>query len=464
MRLVPRTLFGRLVLVLLSGLVAAQLLTDIVHLSERVETLYHASGMQGAERIAAALELLDRAGAQQRRIIVAAFDGPLLQVRLGQTTSGAQETPTDNARAAMLHAVLRRALGDHREFRLVVHERAQTPEPMHGHGPRGRFHAMMMGEMAFGPSFSVDTTLADGTPVAFDLQPPEEPGGASLRLLAQVTILLVSVVILSLVAVRGITRPLRVLAEAAERLGDDIERAPLPEDGPLEVAQAARAFNRMQARIGRYLHERTRFLAALSHDLKTPITRLRLRTEFVEAPELRERFEADLDEMERMVTGTLDLMRDMESREAWQPVDLQALLETLQADAEERGHTIELQGKVASPLFCRPLAVKRCLENLLGNAARYADRAWLEAEDQGTQVVVRIEDDGPGIPPEERARVFEPFYRIEASRSRDTGGSGLGLSIARNVAHMHGGGIELGESVHGGLRVTLTLPRRQAPE
>ena len=284
MRLVPRSLFGRLVLVLLAGLIAAQVLTDMVRLSERVESLYHASGMHGADRIAAAIELLDRAGDQERRTIVAALDGPLLRVRLGETTPRPGAT-AQGARAAMLDALLRRALGERREFRLVLHEEAPASGmPWPGHGPRGRFHAMMMGRTAAGLSFSVDTTLGDGTPVAFDLRPPEEPLGISLRLLAQLLILLASVLVLSLVAVRAITRPLRALAQAAERLGDDLERPPLPEDGPLEVAQAARAFNRMQVRIARYVQERTRFFAALSHDLKTPITRLRLRSELLEDP------------------------------------------------------------------------------------------------------------------------------------------------------------------------------------
>ncbi len=154
----------------------------------------------------------------------------------------------------------------------------------------------------------------------------------------------------------------------------------------------------------------------------------------------------------------LDLLRGSGGDELHQPVDLQALLETLQADAEERGAQVALAGQIAAPIAGDPLALKRCFDNLLGNALRYGERAWIAMHDQGGRIVVDIEDDGPGIPAEQRSRVFEPFYRVEDSRSRETGGTGLGLAVALDVVESLHGRIELDDSDHGGLRVRVELP------
>jgi signal transduction histidine kinase len=277
--------------------------------------------------------------------------------------------------------------------------------------------------------------------------------------LLTLAVLLASVIGLALLAVRWLTRPLAVLATAADELGHDIRRPPLPEDGPAEVRRAAAAFNTMQARIQTYLREREHMLAAVSHDLRTPITRLRLRAELIEDETLRAKFAHDLAEMEAMTAAALDFLRGAGRDEAVQPVDVMALLESLQADMEETGYEVSVQGGAHAPYPARPLALKRLLTNLIENAIKYGERAAVSVEDDAAQLRIVVADNGPGIPEAEIERVFEPFYRVEGSRSRATGGVGLGLSVARDIARAHGGELTLRNRAGGGLEAILTLPR-----
>jgi signal transduction histidine kinase len=228
------------------------------------------------------------------------------------------------------------------------------------------------------------------------------------------------------------------------------------------VVIAARAFNTMQSRLAGYLRERTQVLAAMSHDLKTPITRLRLRAELLDDAELRAKFGNDLQEMETMVLSALDFLRGMDNGEAVRPVDVNALLESLQTDLRETGGAVSVEGRAAAPYPGRSQALKRCLANLLENAIKYGRAAQVVVDDSAARLQIRILDEGPGLPPDQFDKVFEPFYRVEASRNRDTGGTGLGLAIAKNVAELHSGTIELRNRVEGGLEVVLTLSRAAA--
>jgi signal transduction histidine kinase len=261
-------------------------------------------------------------------------------------------------------------------------------------------------------------------------------------------------------AVRLVTKPLSVLAGAAEELGRNIERPPLPETGAIELARASRALNTMQDRLKRYVETRLKVLGAMSHDLKTPITRMRLRAEMLEDAELRTRFIRDLDAMQEMVGSTLDYMRGLsEGGEELHPIDLNALISSLKQDAEEAGHTVTIAGATPGPVMGHAQALKRCLQNLLDNALAYGQRADITVRDEGRAVNVAIADSGPGIPERDIERVFDPFYRVEGSRNRNSGGSGLGLSIARNIAQAHGGAVRLRNLPQGGLEATLVLPR-----
>ncbi|MCU0836981.1 MAG: ATP-binding protein, partial [Chromatiaceae bacterium] len=200
-------------------------------------------------------------------------------------------------------------------------------------------------------------------------------------------------------------------------------------------------------------------LAAVSHDLKTPITRLRLRADLLDDEELGEKIRRDLDEMQAMVQETLDFMRGTDQHEAIRPTDLMALLESLIEDAGESGQGVRLEGSVERPYSGRPLALKRCIGNLLNNALRYGGEVEVSAQDSSQSVTLRIADRGPGIPPDAIEKVFEPFFRLEGSRGRDSGGAGLGLGIARNIARAHGGDLVLMNRPEGGLVAELKLPR-----
>jgi signal transduction histidine kinase len=282
------------------------------------------------------------------------------------------------------------------------------------------------------------------------------------RVLLTLAILLVAVLALSYFAVRWVTRPLQLLATAADELGRDINRPPLPEGGPVEVSRAARAFNTMQARLVRFIDERTRLLAAMSHDLKTPLTRMRLRAELLEDEALREKFEKDLLEMEAMVTQTLEFMRGLSRREPAQLVDIMELLESLRADNEAMGRNVAVDGRSSRPWSGSPQLLKRCIANLVDNAVLYGKRAEIRVDDGPDQLTIRVRDHGPGIPEGEIDKVFEPFHRLEGSRSRETGGTGLGLSIARSIAQAHGGEIQLRNREDGGLEAILSLPWSRA--
>jgi signal transduction histidine kinase len=323
--------------------------------------------------------------------------------------------------------------------------------------------AAMHGASQPGLSFVAQVRLSDGELVTFDARQPAQTTGWPYRLLLSLAVLLAAVVAVSLVAVRWTTRPLNALADAAGELGKNINRPPLPEKGPEEVRRAAQAFNTMQARLIGYIRERTALLAAMSHDLKTPITRLRLRSELLGDPQMKEKFTKDLDEMESLVGATLDFLHGQESGEPVKPVDIMALLESLQADMAEMGGPARIEGSALKPYPGRPQALKRCLANVFENAVKYGKSARVIVDDNADRLQIRVHDEGPGIPQAELKKVFEPFYRAENSRSRETGGTGLGLTIARGIAEAHGGRLSLRNREEGGLEATLELPRAPVP-
>jgi signal transduction histidine kinase len=260
------------------------------------------------------------------------------------------------------------------------------------------------------------------------------------------------------VTARSITRPLSELARAADSVGRDLRQPKIAERGAREIRNAARAFNTMQDRMQRYLDSRSRVLAAMSHDLKTPLTRLRLQVEMLDDTAAQGRLGKQLDEMESMVHGALALFRGLDDNEAFTPLDINDMLATLQSEFAEMNAKLSIEGYATRSILGKPQALRRCLTNLIANAVKFGSRAAIVVED-GSSLVVRVRDDGPGIPEDQLERVFEPFYRLESSRNRDTGGSGLGLSIARDVIQAHGGSLVLRNLPVRGLEATVTLPR-----
>jgi signal transduction histidine kinase len=465
MNVAPRSLFSRLVLVQLSVLVVALLVSFAIHMHDRSEALAQASGMQTAQRIADIVRLLEPLAPAERRRIVQVFSAPPLAISLGERSLERQALEAQGGpRAALFGVMLRRFLGDGRPAVVAVREADAVVPARIGPGPMAHAPWMAPGAaMHFGSapgvSFVAQVRLNDGALVTFDSRQPAQTAGWPYRLLLSLAVLLAAVVAVSLVAVRWATRPLKVLADAADELGRNIHRAPMPEKGPVEVTRAARAFNTMQERLAGYIRERAATLAAMSHDLKTPVNRLRLRAELLEDSEAKKKISQDLEEMESMILGTLEFMRGGETTEKPQPVDVNALLASLQGDAQDTGGQVAIEGVASRPYVGRPQALKRCFGNLLDNALKYAGPAMVLVEDLPDRLVVRIRDRGPGIPEAELGRVFEPFYRLEASRSRDTGGTGLGLSIARQIAQLHGGTLTLHNLKGGGLEAVLAFPR-----
>ncbi|MGC8518011.1 MAG: ATP-binding protein [Steroidobacteraceae bacterium] len=352
---------------------------------------------------------------------------------------------------ALLFARLHRELGVDYHFRALAHRSAAAipvaPPPFVSFGRPARFYDL---EVSAPHVATLIFRVPRLSPVM--VLPP--------RLLINLTVLMVVLIGALFVAARGITRPLRRLARAAEMIGRGSRSPPLPQSGARELREAAHAFNSMQERLHRYLDSRTAVLAAMSHDLKTPLTRLRLQVEtLIEDPAVRERLSGELDEMEGMVRGALALFRGQDEQEALEPIDVDALVESVRQGFAEMGHDVRVMGHANGPLPARLQALKRCLTNLVSNAVKFGERARIMVSD-GAALSIVVSDDGPGIASPYLERVFEPFFRLESSRNRDTGGTGLGLSIARDAAQAHGGTLQLRNRPQGGLEAELRLPRR----
>ncbi|MGE0410121.1 MAG: ATP-binding protein [Amphiplicatus sp.] len=270
--------------------------------------------------------------------------------------------------------------------------------------------------------------------------------------------IVVGVAIIAFWLVHRATQPLEDFARAAERLGKDIGSEPLNEQAPNEVAKAAHAFNLMQERIARLVRNRTELLAAISHDLRTPITQLKLRSETLENAEERGKFIAALEEMELITATFLDYARSAFGNEERSRIELGSLVESLCSDMADGGADVVFEEGTAIECDCKRLALKRGVRNLIENAVKHGGTARVAALRQGGEIAIRIDDDGPGIPESELEDAFAPFWRGDPSRSRRTGGVGLGLSIAQAVAHDHGGRIVLTNREKGGLRAELFLP------
>ena len=313
------------------------------------------------------------------------------------------------------------------------------------------------------PTLYIGLTLADGTPFSVELS---TPGGLMPRgrFLAALIALVLGVMLITWFAVRLATAPLSRLAEAARALGDNPERAPLPLEGPREVRAAASAFNQMQARIRDHMKQRTEILAAISHDLQTPITRLRLRAEALDDAATQARFNADLEAMQALVSEGLDYARSLDKSNETRPIDLNALLDTLRLEAEEMGMPVRVTGAASTPCPGNLQSLRRALWNLIDNGVKYGERVDIEVSESGAGWRIAIRDRGPGVPAEEREKVFEPYYRRETSRNRGSGGTGLGLAITRNLLRAQGGDVTLDNHPEGGLRATALLRRGGAED
>ena len=452
-RLIPDTIAGRTLLVLLLGLAVSHGLSVALYFTDRANALAIAGEEHVGERIVTVLRLIENAPKAERMRLVQLADNPELRV-----TWSVESALSDQRESNWQSGVLRDALDAHlaslgkRNFIIRYVDRDLE---------RGEswLSTKSAGAPREGKTILVSLQLPDETWLNFTA--PVEPAEAfwSVRLILSMVVMLAGVLVLSAVVVHHLIAPLRVFGLAAERLGVDVHAPPLKEAGPREVRRATRAFNEMQRRIRRFIDDRTRMLAAISHDLRTPITRMRLRAEFVEDEEEQRKMFADLDEMQTMISSLLSFAREDVSDEPREVVDLVALIESVCHNLADLGYPVEFAGEGRLAYACRRVALRRALTNLVENAVKYGERARVGLNERDDHIIIHIDDDGPGIPVSEVEKVFAAFYRVEQSRNRATGGVGVGLYVARTIIRGHGGEVKLENRTDGGLRVVVTLPR-----
>lgn len=379
-----------------------------------------------------------RAPATERENIAHDFSGGSIDAHWG-TTPYAVSDGTDADNWEPLKRNLRALAPEIAEDGLII-----GPDPHAGNDPHLAVVSIQL----------PDATWININLVSWDRRVPPPAG-----MLISTTLMAVGAIIVSMLLVRWFTRPLTAVAAAAKDFYRGKTVVPVPETGPREVVELASAFNDMQRRIERLIEDRTQALAAVSHDLKTPITRLRFRVEDLSDASARAAMAEDLTEMERMLDQTLSFLRGDRSDEELKPIDVVAILETLADDAADRGASVELAGPDHAIVAGRRLALKRAFANLVENAVKYGEKAKITVSDQETNVVVTIRDAGPGIAPDDIDRALSPFVRLEPSRNFETGGFGLGLPIAKAIIDGHGGKLEFDNGDKGGLVVTITLPK-----
>jgi signal transduction histidine kinase len=304
----------------------------------------------------------------------------------------------------------------------------------------------------------VTARLSDGRPINLQLRGHLQIDHIALNPVV-VLVLAVLIATLTFIAARMAAAPLGDFARAAKALGTDIDRRPLPERGPREVRDAARAFNTMQTQLRTYIVERTQLLASITHDLQTPMTRLRLRLEKVRDPALRSRLIDDLGTMQALIREGLDFARSVETTEAFASLDIDQLLDLVVEDAAEGGKPVRIATRCGCEVEARPRALQRCLANLIDNALKYGGSAEVSAEQVSDRVEIRVRDHGPGIADENLEQVFEPFIRLQADSAPPIEGIGLGLAIARTLAERNEAALLLRNHPHGGLEAVLTLTR-----
>lgn len=448
-KLLPDSVIGRTTLVLVIGLAVSHSASHWVDSGDPYRTVLSSSADEVAAFVGRVAAAMEAAPANTRPAIADAASRPLAAIAW---------------EPAMLPDV--DGSPDHRLF-------SAFPESMR---PRLRIEPLptatwpMEGEFADnlrtlqlrlpeGEAVAVRYRLEDGSILAVTMLLVDPPSFWAPRTLASNLLLLATVIAVSLWAATWIARPLSTLARAAELLGHDVNAPALPEKGPFEVRSAARSFNGMQRQLQRLIVERTYMLAGFSHDLRTPITRLRFRLELVADAALREKAGADLDEMEAMIAACLRFAREEAPHQEREEVDLGAMVQTICENLADSGEAVEYQGDGRVIISCHPLSLRRALTNLMDNAVKYGGCARVRMEAAADKVEIVIDDDGPGIPAAKHETAFAPFGRLEQSRSRQTGGIGLGLSVARLIIAAHDGEIRLENRAGGGLRQRIVLRR-----
>jgi signal transduction histidine kinase len=427
----PRTLFARLALILCVGLALAQGLSFALTMTERDDTTANMMTDYIAREVAISVALLDHLPPGERAAWLPQLARRSYNFILGPGTPG---EPPQGRRSKAVEAAIARGIGG---------GYALTANAVAGAHERVQIHLR----------------LSDGSPLTLDYRPP-----AALPLADWLpAVMLLQLAVLAVCcwfAVRIATRPLVDLARVADGLGPDLKTERLTENGPSEVARAARAFNAMQDRIAAHMTERMQILAAISHDLQTPITRMRLRVDTMDDDAQGAKLAQDLQEMEQLVKEGVAYARTLHgTNEAPHRVDLDTLLDSLVCDYVDAGKAVSFERRLDVAVVTRVQALRRVVGNLVDNSLKFAGAASIDvsASADGRDITIAVLDRGPGIPPESLEAVFEPFVRIETSRNRGTGGTGLGLAIARQLAAAIGAQLSLHNREGGGLEARLVL-------
>ena len=435
----PRSLFARLTLTWMLSLLAGHLISagNIAFHELRDERV--GTGRYLAYDVSNLVKILERVPLNERPQWIQSFQRDSYQFALGNSSQINPKISSKNQRSLQAVSPLLQKLQQALGSAYTISSSATADEK-------------------FDISFHLQ--LHDGTPLM--VQARIEKAGFTVGIVDGLIFLLqgLSLALITWIAVKQATHPLQQLALSADKLGTSLRCEPLSEDGPLEVARAAAAFNLMQKRIVDHMAERMQILAAISHDLQTPITRMRLRADLLESSEQRSKLHGDLDTMQVLVEEGIAYARSAHSStEALCRVDLDALLESMVFDYSDADQDIQLEGHCGLALMTRPNALRRVLTNLIDNAFKYSDKVELRISSPNPQQIsIAVLDRGPGIPEQELQAVLQPFYRVEASRNRDTGGTGLGLAIAYQLSLSLDGSLVLNNRVGGGLEARLTLP------
>lgn len=452
----PKTLFARLMLIWIVGIAMVLAISFILFLGERDRHDNDILFEGIAQEAAAAVDILNQLSPSERERWVETLGRRSIRIGLHEPPHNIRQLPE----RFRLTQAFKRALPNYQVAVYVQSGGGGGYRRMQEHGDHK--------DHPFNRALAV-VRLNDGSPVliripaaVFSFTDGNAPEPSAERMLAALIALISGITLLAWIAVRLATRPLSQLARAAHALGEDPNRPALTTRGPTEVAQAAAAFNQMQQRIREHVSERTRILAAISHDLQTPITRLMLRAEMIDDENLRSRVQSDLESMQALVKEGLDYARSLDSNAPMQVIDLNSLIEALIEDAHDMGWRVDCDGRLGAPCNGQIIALRRAIWNLIENGVKFGKRVSIRLESHAKTQRIIVRDYGTGLPAEEIDKVFEPFYRTEASRNRETGGTGLGLAIARNLLRAQGGDVRLSNAPDGGLVATIDLPTATA--
>lgn len=446
----------QLVLLIVAALAIAQTVSLWLFVDERSLAVRAALGFEAAGRAANVARLIEEAPSSLHPAILRAANSPLVRFDLAETPAVEHEAHIYNN---TVESRVRSLLGQshHREIRVELHEVDSGILPLPHLAPNmAEMHLAMMRGALSAIEMQLSIALIDGqwlnVGTRFERPPLQWPWVSFVSFGLTASVVLVAACWFLLTRLTG---PLLRISQAADRLGRGENIEPLPLIGPGEVRNLTRTFNRMQGRLTRFIANRTQLLAALGHDLRSPLTALRVRAEMVEEDETRDSLIASIQEMQEMVDATLAFARGMAGGERYEAVDLGAYLARLKVDMMD---SFELEDNGTVTVRLRPQSLRRALRNIIENAQRYGEKAHVAFGQNGDHAFVTVLDSGPGIPDAELEQVFEPFFRLEKSRSRETGGTGLGLSIARTIIRGLGGDVSLSNQSSGGLVATVTLP------